>query len=48
MALDFVADTPPASVTMEGTNFVLSTREGGGLAGLQASATNLLGKVNSK
>ncbi len=47
VALDFVTDAPAAAVTMEGKNFVLPTSEGGGLAGLQASATDLLGKVNS-
>jgi paraquat-inducible protein B len=47
VALDFVADAPPATVTMEGTNFVLPTSDSGGLSGLEASATDLLGKVNS-
>ena len=47
VALDFVPDAPPATVAMEGTNFVLPTTEGGGFAGLQASATELLGKVNA-
>ena len=32
---------------MEGTDFVLPTTEGGGFAGLQASATELLNKVNT-
>src|SRR5208282_2608885 len=40
-------DVPPATVTMEGTNFVVPTSEGGGFAGLQASATELLAKVNT-
>jgi paraquat-inducible protein B len=47
VSLDFVPDAPPATVTMEGTNFVLPTTEGGGFAGLQASATDLLDKVNT-
>ena len=47
VVLDFVPDAAPATVTMEGTNFVLPTTESGGFAGLQASATELLGKVNN-
>jgi paraquat-inducible protein B len=47
VALDFVPNAPQATVTMEGTNFVLPTTEGGGLAGLQSSATDLLEKVNT-
>ena len=47
MALDFVPNAPPATVTMEGDDFVLPTTEGGGFAGLQASATDLLDKVNT-
>jgi len=46
VALDFVPDAPPATVTMEGEDFVLPTTEGGGFAGLAASATDLLDKVN--
>jgi paraquat-inducible protein B len=47
VALDFVPDAPPASVTMEGTTFVLPTTDSGGFSGLQASATELLSKVNT-
>jgi len=47
VALVFNTDAPPASVTMEGSDFVLPTTEGGDLGDLQASATELLGKVNS-
>jgi len=47
VALDFVHDAPPAAVTMDGSDFVLPTTEGGGFAGLQASATALLDKVNT-
>ena len=47
VALDFVRDAPPATVTMDGPDFVLPTTEGGGFAGLQASATALLDKVNT-
>ena len=47
VALDFVRDAPPATVTMDGSDFVLPTTEGGGFAGLQASATALLDKVNT-
>src|SRR5204862_7022789 len=39
-------DAPPATVTMEGEDFVLPTTEGGGFAGLASSATDLLDKVN--
>jgi paraquat-inducible protein B len=47
VALDFVTDAPPATVTMEGEDFVLPTTESGGFAGLASSANDLLGKVNS-
>jgi paraquat-inducible protein B len=47
VALDFVPNAAPAEVTMEGTDFVLPTTEGGGFAGLASSATDLLDKVNT-
>ena len=47
VALDFVANAPAATVTMEGTNFVMPTTESGSLAGIQTSASDLLAKVNS-
>jgi paraquat-inducible protein B len=47
VALDFVPNAPPVPVTMEGTDFVLPTTSGGGFAGLQASATELLNNVNA-
>jgi paraquat-inducible protein B len=47
IALDFIPDAPPATVTMEGEDFVLPTAEGGGFAGLASSANDLLGKVNT-
>jgi paraquat-inducible protein B len=47
VALDFVKDAPEATVSKEGGDFVLPVTEGGGFAGLQASATELLGKVNT-
>jgi paraquat-inducible protein B len=47
VALDFVPNAPPASVGKKGEDFVLPTTEGGGFAGLQASATELLGNVNN-
>jgi paraquat-inducible protein B len=47
VALDFVTDAPPATVTMEEGDFVLPTTEGGGFAGLASSANDLLGKVNA-
>ena len=47
VVLDFVPNAPPATVTMEGTNFVVPTTDSGGFSGLQASATDLLAKVNT-
>jgi paraquat-inducible protein B len=47
VALDFVPDAPPAKLAMEGDDFVLPTAPGGGFAGLQASANDLLDKVNT-
>ncbi len=47
VALDFVADAPPVSVTKEGSDFVLPTTESGNLSDLQASAAALLDKVNA-
>jgi len=47
VALDFMPNAPPAAVTMEGGDFVFPTTDGGGLAGLQSSATDLLKKVNA-
>ncbi len=46
VALDFVPNAPPATMEMSGSYFVLPTTEGGGIAGLQASVTDLLEKVN--
>jgi len=46
IALDFEHGAPPATLTMDGEDFVLPTMEGGGFSGLQASATALLDKVN--
>jgi paraquat-inducible protein B len=47
VALDFLPDAPPAKLAMEGEYFVLPTAPGGGFAGLQASANDLLDKVNT-
>jgi len=47
VALSFDPDAPPATVTSEGEDFVLPTIESGGLGGLEASATDLLNKVNA-
>src|SRR5262249_5864277 len=44
VALDFVTDAEPVSVTKEGEDFVLPTTEGGGFAGLASSANSLLDK----
>lgn len=47
VALEFVPDAPPARVATEGDVFVMPTSESGGFAGLAASATELLHKVNT-
>ena len=47
VALDFVTDAPPATLTKEGEDFVLLTIEGGGFAGLASSANDLLNKVGT-
>jgi paraquat-inducible protein B len=47
VTLDFVRNAPPASVTMDGEDFVLPTTGGTGLAGLQASATAVLEQVSA-
>ena len=47
VALEFDADAPPAEVTMDGPDYVVPATEGGGFAGLTASATELLNKVNT-
>ena len=47
VALDFKSDAGPVQVSMEGAYFVLPTTEGAGFTSLAASATTLLGKVNS-
>ncbi len=47
VALDFLPNAPPVEVTMKDGYFVLPSAEGGGFAGLAASATELLNKVNT-
>jgi paraquat-inducible protein B len=47
VALEFDADAAPAEVTMDGPDYVIPATEGGGFAGLTASATELLNKVNA-
>ena len=47
VALDFVTDAPPAECHDGGQDFVVPATEGGGFAGLTASATELLNKVNT-
>ena len=46
VALDFVTDAPTAEVSMDGPDYVVPATEGSGFAGLTASATELLNKVN--
>ena len=47
VALEFDPKAPPVEVTMHDGHFILPTTAGGGFAGLQASAGNLLDKVNT-
>jgi paraquat-inducible protein B len=47
VGLVFDTKAPPATVTMEGPNFVLPSVGGGGFASLEASATELLNQVNT-
>jgi paraquat-inducible protein B len=47
VALEFVTDAPEAEVAMDGPDYVIPAGEGGGFAGLTASATELLNKVNT-
>jgi len=47
VSLDVVPDAPAATVTMEDGAFVFPTSDSGGLAGLQASAGDLLRNVNA-
>jgi paraquat-inducible protein B len=47
VALEFYPDAPPAEVSMDGPDYVVPATEGGGFAGLTASATELLNKVNT-
>jgi len=46
VALEFDADAAAAEVSMDGPDFVVPATEGAGFAGLTASATELLNKVN--
>jgi paraquat-inducible protein B len=46
ISLDFVKDAPPAPLALDGDAFVLPSTESGGFAGLQASVSALLDKVN--
>ncbi len=47
VGLVFDPKAPPATVTMEGPNFVLPSIGGGGFASLEASATDLLNQLNT-
>ncbi len=47
VALDFLPKAPPVEVTVQDGYFVLPSAEAGGFAGLQASANDLLAKVNT-
>jgi paraquat-inducible protein B len=47
IALEFVPDAPPATVTQLDGAFVIPTSDSGGFSGLQAAATEMLRKVNT-
>jgi paraquat-inducible protein B len=47
IALEFNADEPATEVSMDGPDYVVPATEGAGFAGLTASATELLNKVNT-
>jgi paraquat-inducible protein B len=47
IALDFVKDAPPIEVTMQDGAVLLPTTDSGSFAGLTASASELLNKVNT-
>jgi paraquat-inducible protein B len=47
IALEFEPDAPKANVTTEDGTFVIPTTDTGGFSGLEASATELLRKVNT-
>ena len=47
VTLEFDANAPPAEVKMDGPDYVIPSTEGGGFAGLTASATELLNNVNT-
>jgi paraquat-inducible protein B len=47
VALEFVPDAPPATVTTLDGAFVIPTSDSGGFGGLQSAATDLLRKVNT-
>jgi paraquat-inducible protein B len=47
VALEFVPDAPPATVTKQDGAFVIPTSDSGSISGLEASAAELLRKVNS-
>ncbi len=46
ISLDFVKGAPPVPLVMDGDAFLLPSTESGGFAGLQASVSALLDKVN--
>ena len=47
ISLEFVPDAPPATVTRENGAFVIPTTDTGSISGLEASAAELLRKVNA-
>jgi paraquat-inducible protein B len=47
LRLEFDPNAPPVEVSMDGPDYVIPSTEGGGFAGLTASATELLNKVNT-
>jgi paraquat-inducible protein B len=47
VTLEFDPNAPPVEVSIDGSDYVIPSTEGGGFAGLTASATELLNKVNT-
>lgn len=47
VALTFVRDAPPVSLSMQGETFVVPTTDAGSFSGLEASLSELLRKVNA-
>ncbi len=47
VAVEFLPNAPPATISREGTDIVIPTTQTGGFEGLQAGAADLMAKVNT-